>query len=192
VLATVVVPVVVPVVVAVLVGLLGPVPNASAARAIEGYAAYQPQERCADRVKPGTRALSRWVFARGGRPGGFLRACSSGGTSEHKDGRAFDWTLDASRKRHRRLANRMLDTIFAADRHDRRHARARRMGIMYIIWNDTMYAAWDRFAAEPYLSSSCRTRRRCSASLRHRDHMHVSLGRPGARGDTSWYDGRLS
>jgi hypothetical protein len=54
-----------------------------------------------------------------------------------------------------------------------------------------MYAAWNRFEPEPYLSSSCPSRRKCSATLRHRDHLHISQTRAGGRGDTSWYDGRL-
>ena len=32
------------------------------------------------------------------------------------------------------------------------------MGIMYIIWNDHMYSAWDQFEREDYLSSSCKSR----------------------------------
>ncbi len=31
----------------------------------------------------------------------------------------------------------------------------------------------------------------CSTTLRHRDHLHVSLTRPAGRGETSWYAGRL-
>jgi hypothetical protein len=65
------------------------------------------------------------------------------------------------------------------------------MGIMYLIWNDRMYSAWDELEPEPYLSSSCRSTRKCSTTLRHRDHLHISLNRPGGRGETSWYDGRL-
>ena len=45
---------------------------------------------------------------------------------------------------------------------------ARRMGIMYVIWDDTMYASYDGFVAKRYLSSGCRTRRTCSPTLRHR------------------------
>ena len=58
---------------------------------------------------------------------------------------------------------------------------------MYVIWNDRMYAAWDGFEPKKYLSSGCRTRRTCSVTLRHRDHMHISLSRAGAQGRTSWY-----
>jgi hypothetical protein len=170
----------------------GPVGVAHAGAEIEGYADYQPQTRCADRVKPGTKVLARWAWGRGGAPGGLLRDCSSGGTSEHKDGRAFDWTLDATRKRDRRVARSFLRRVLASDRQDRPHALARRMGIMYVIWNDRMWSSWDRFDPEAYLSSSCRSRKRCSKTLRHRDHLHVSLSKPGARARTSWYDGRVS
>ena len=57
------------------------------------------------------------------------------------------------------------------------------MGIMYVIWNDHMYSAWDQFEKESYLSSSCKRRKNCSATLRHRNHVHISLSRraPAAR-----------
>ncbi len=62
---------------------------------------------------------------------------------------------------------------------------------MYVIWNDHMYAAYDTFAKRDYLSSSCPSRKKCSATLRHRDHVHISLSKAGGRGTTSWYEGRL-
>ena len=165
---------------------------AAAAAEIEDYASYQPQERCAPKAKPGTRALARWLVRRGGGEGPMSRSCKSGGTSEHKDGRAFDWTLDATREKDRRVAREFLAVAFAEDKHGNTDARARRMGIMYIIWNDHMYAAWDEFRRDGYLSSSCKRPRTCSKTLRHRDHMHISLSRAGARGVTSWYDGRVA
>jgi hypothetical protein len=60
-----------------------------------------------------------------------------------------------------------------------------------VIWNDRMWSAWDRFEPEPYLSSSCSSRKRCSQTLRHRDHVHISLTRKGGRGETSWFEKRL-
>ena len=62
---------------------------------------------------------------------------------------------------------------------------------MYVIWKDTMYPAWNEFEAEPYLSSGCTSKKKCSKTLRHRDHMHISLSRRGGHGRTSWYAGRL-
>jgi hypothetical protein len=168
-------------------------PTAAAAAPVEDYARYQPQSSCHPEAKPGTRYLSRWLVRKyGGGRGPTSRPCRSGGTSEHKDGRALDWTVDATRKQDRKRVRAFLDDAFAADARGNKDARARRMGIMYVIWNDTMYAAWDEFRPERYLSSSCESRRKCSTTLRHRNHVHLSLSRPGGRGDTSWYDGRVS
>src|ERR1044072_8592162 len=71
---------------------------------IEDYAEYQPQTKCSAKAKPGTKALARSLVRRGGGQRPTTRPCKSGGTSEHKDGRAFDWTLDATRKKDRRIA----------------------------------------------------------------------------------------
>jgi hypothetical protein len=179
---------------AALLGLLLVVPASAVAApdtAIEDYAEYQPQTQCRPKAKPGTTYLGHWLVRRyGGGLGPISRACG-GGTSEHLEGRAFDWTLDASRRADRERARSFLEDTFRTDRLGNTHSRARRMGIMYLIWNDRMYSAWDEFEPEPYLSSGCRSTRKCSTTLRHRDHLHISLNRPGGRGETSWYDGRL-
>ena len=62
---------------------------------------------------------------------------------------------------------------------------------MYVIWNDQMYSAWDQFEPENYLSSGCKSKKKCSKTLRHRDHVHISLSMAGAKAKTSWYEGRL-
>ncbi len=154
---------------------------------IEPYAGYQPQTTCRQTPKPGVLMLADWLVARGGGYGTISRACSSSSTSEHQESRAFDWILDARDPVDQALATALLDEVFAPDDTGQPHALARRMGIMYIIWDDTMYASYDDFEAKRYLSSSCRTRRSCSPTLRHRDHLHISLTRKGARGKTSWY-----
>lgn len=110
---------------------------AHAAVEIEDYAPYQPQTRCSPKAKAGTLVMSRFVHRRfGGGSGSISRPCRSGGTSEHKEGRAYDWPLDATRKRDRQTARAFMDFVFAADKHGNEDARARRMGIMYVIWND--------------------------------------------------------
>jgi hypothetical protein len=165
---------------------------APAAYAIEDYAPYQGARKCSPKAKPGTKVLGRWIVrTQGGAFGGISRRCSRS-VSEHEEGRAFDWTLDATRKRDRRIARGFLSLVRATDRAGNTDAKARRMGIMYIIWNDHVYKSYDdEFAEKNYLSSSCRRKKSCSKTLRHRDHMHISLSRAGGRGRTSWYDGRL-
>lgn len=160
----------------------------AAAAPVDEYASYQPQRTCADQAKPGTVLVADWLVRRfGGGRGPTMRPCGSGGVSEHKDGRAFDWVLDARDEVDRERARDFLEQALSADARGNADAKARRMGIMYIVWDDQMYASYDGFEPRPYLSSSCPTRRQCSATLRHRDHLHLSLGRPGARGRTSWY-----
>jgi hypothetical protein len=154
---------------------------------LEPYAGYQPQTTCRHTPKPGILLLADWLVARGSGYGPISRSCAGSSTSEHKESRAFDWLLDASSDTDQALAAALLDELFAPDDTGAPHALARRMGIMYIIWNDTMYASYDGFAPKRYLSSGCRNRRSCSPTLRHRDHLHVSLTRQGAKGITSWY-----
>jgi hypothetical protein len=155
--------------------------------AIEGYAPYQGATKCSPKAKPGTKQLGRWLVKRyGGGFGPISRACG-GSTSEHTEGRAFDWTLDAARKADRRTATRFLNRIFATDGRGNAHALARRMGIMYVIWNDRIYASYREFRVRPYLSSGCKTKKKCSKTLRHRDHVHISITRKAARARTSWY-----
>ena len=154
---------------------------------VEDYAPYQPQTRCKQQPKPGVLLLADWLVARGGGYGPISRSCAGSGTSEHKESRAFDWLLDARDPADKALAQAFLDEAFAPDDTGQPAALARRMGIMYVIWNDRMWASYDQFAKKPYLSSSCRSRKRCSTTLRHRDHVHISLTRRAARGLTSWY-----
>ena len=162
------------------------------AQEIEDYAPYQPQTKCSPKAKPGTKALLRYVVHHfGGAPGGISRPCSDASTSEHQEGRAFDWTLDAEKDTDRASAQAFLDFVFAADAAGDEDARARRMGIMYLIWDDHIYSAWNQFEPSDYLSSSCKKLAKCSKTLRHRDHLHVSLTRQAGKGLTSWYAGRL-
>lgn len=161
----------------------------ASASEIEGYASYQPQTTCATKTKPGTEYLLGWLVRRypGTGRSGTLRSCSSGGTSEHKDGRALDWAVDADRADQRALAQSFLTKIFATDSAGNPHARARRMGIMYIIWDDHIWASYRRFERRDYLSPACSSLQNCSKTLRHRDHVHISLSYAGAGAQTSFY-----
>ena len=155
---------------------------------VEDYATYDPQTTCTKQPRFGTVALGEWLVATYGGAGGAVnRPCSGSGTSEHKDGRAIDWTLDADDPADRKIAKAFLAAAFATDADGNAAALARRMGIMYVIWSDHMYPAWNQFQPEGYLSSSCRSKHRCSKTLRHRDHMHISLSKAGAKGLTSFY-----
>jgi hypothetical protein len=171
---------------------LGVVPSFH--RSIEGYAPYQPQTTCARGATKGAVLLSRWLLARyrGSSSSGIMRACGSGGRSEHKDGRAFDWHVDHRTARGRAQGTAFLKLALGTDKYGNRDAIARRMGIMYIIWNDRIYSSSRGFAARPYVHPACSSASRCNATLRHVDHMHISLGWSGARAVTSFWDGTVA
>lgn len=169
--------------------MLSPMLSTASAREIEDYAAYEPQTRCSAAVRPGTDFLLDWLVRKypNTRSSSTLRPCSGGGTSEHKDGRALDWGVDVNHPAQRANAERFLAKIFATDAAGNAHAKARRMGIMYLIWNDHIWSSYRQFEKRDYLSSGCRTRKNCSKTLRHRDHVHISLSHQGAAARTSFY-----
>lgn len=177
------------------VALLGVRPPAPAqAMPIEGYPSYQPQTRCSPEPKRGTLMLAEHLVQRypGSSSSGIGRSCGTSGISEHKEGRAFDWRLDARSARDRAYAAAFLGRLLAADKRGNAHALARRMGVMYVIWNDHIWSSASGYRKRDYRHSACSTLRSCSPTLRHRDHMHISLSRAAARAETSWYRSRLA
>jgi hypothetical protein len=150
---------------------------------------YEPQTTCTSAPRPGTVALATWLMRTYRVTGsmGMMRGCKVGGTSEHKDGRAFDWAADVRKKAQRRAAFGFIRKALATDSAGNAHALARRMGIMYLIYNDTIWSSYRDFVPRRYLNSACKTRRKCSRTLRHKNHVHISLGYAGAAAQTSWY-----
>ena len=174
-------------------GLLTMVQPASAAptrarssypRAIEPHARYAPQVKCTPRARAGVVDFSRRVLRAypGTRSLGIVRACSVGGRSEHKEGRAWDWGgLNAARAADRRKVHNLMVWLFATDRYGNRHANARRLGIQYVIWNKRI---WGSYAA----SSGWRA---YTGANKHRDHVHISFTWAGANKNTSFWTGRV-
>jgi hypothetical protein len=156
---------------------------------VDAPAPYDGQRTCTTSPAPGTVALAHWLMATYPRTGsmGMMRGCHVGGRSEHKDGRAFDWAADVRRKAQRRSAYAFIRKALATDAAGNAHALARRMGIMYFIYNDTIWSSYRDFAPRPYLNAACKTRKKCSRTLRHKNHVHISLGLAGAAAQTSWY-----
>lgn len=163
---------------------------ATAAAIVDDYAQYDGQTTCAREVLPGTDFLLRYLVRthRGTRSVSTLRACAGDSRSEHKDGRALDWGVDADVPAEKATADRWIASVLASDARGNAHALARRMGIMYLIWDDHIYSAYDGFAERDY--RPCERLRDCSKTLRHRDHVHISLSRSGAAAQTSFYRSR--
>ncbi len=155
---------------------------------IEVLAPYQPQTTCDPTAKPGIVSFSQLLLAtyRDTRSLGITRSCASeAGTSEHKDGRAFDWGVDPSKPAQVAEAKALLSWLLATDRYGNRWAEARRLGIMYVIYNKKIWAAYSAAAGwQPYACSG--------VTACHQDHVHFSFGWAGALRRTSYWTGVVS
>lgn len=156
------------------VSLAGP---AHALKAVEPYGSYQPQVSCDPVAKPGVLAFRRTIFRQfGGGDLGIVRSCASGGQSEHKEGRAWDYALNWHKKADRVRAGKVIKWLTEPVGGDPAR-RAKRLGIMYMIWNKQI---WSSGGWRPYTGASP-----------HRDHIHFSFTWNGATKRTSWYRGRV-
>jgi hypothetical protein len=131
----------------------------------------------------------------GGGSSGIVRDCGcltaepkACGHSDHHEGRAWDWAVHVDKPEELELAGQFFDWVHATDEYGNPDANARRAGITYMIyhlkppnwepppagstgwgWN-SVSKIWKPYRGHP-----------------HHDHVHISFGWPGARGETSLY-----
>lgn len=158
-----------------------PKPKVGYSTAPEPLAKYVGQFTCATKVPAGTAALRQLILDTYGPSSiGTLRGCGTGGRSEHKDGRAIDWMLDVNDIPDRLTANAFLGWLIGPDAQGEPAGNARRLGVMYIIWNKHSWNAYDRVPGwTPYTGVNP-----------HTDHIHLSLSWDGAVGRTSFWTGK--
>jgi hypothetical protein len=158
-----------------------PVPPVAPQTAPDPFADYHPQNSCSTAAQPGTAALRSLMLGTYGvgRDGGIMRGCSIGDTSEHKEGRAWDWMLSVNDPVESQHAYAVTRWLADPDASGELAGNARRLGIMYMIWNRTIWSADDAAAGwQPY-----------DGPNPHTDHVHFSLSWDGAMGRTSWWTG---
>lgn len=148
---------------------------------LEDLAAYAPQTACDPTAKAGVlgfRDLLLTTFP-GSRNLGIGRACEAPGVSEHKEGRAFDWGVNADDPAELAAAEGVLAWMLGSDETGQPYAIARRLGLMYVIWDGRI---WSSFLAEegwrPYVGRST-----------HREHIHFSFDWNGALAQSSFWRG---
>ena len=115
------------------------------------------------------------------------RDCSTA-TSEHHDGRAIDWTTNARTVRGKKRGSDLAAWLLRSDARGNRYANARRLGVMYIIWNNKI---WSSYRPGWRVYNGCTAKSRAGTAYDttcHRNHVHLSLSWPGARGYTSYWD----
>lgn len=143
-------------------------------RALDPVPAYVPQNACQPGTPEGVRKLRELVmrtYGVGG-IGNTARTCAEG-TSEHSDGRAWDWMVNVKNAKEKAAA---ADFLAWLTRDNGRAAR--RLGIMYVIYNKKIWASY-------------RSKDGWRASSGHTDHIHISFSWNGARGNVSWWRGSV-
>lgn len=161
-----------------------PPADAWAGAPIEPLAPYLPQTTCDPVAKPGVLGFRDLLLSAypGSRNLGIGRVCEAVGVSEHKEGRAFDWGVDIENPLERAAAEQVLAWMLGPDSTGEPHAIARRLGLMYVIWDGQI---WSSFLAHegwrPYVGRSS-----------HRDHIHFSFDWNGALATSSFWKGGLA
>lgn len=151
---------------------------------IEALSPYQGQTACDPIARPGVVRFRDLVLAAypGTGDSGIVRACSTGGTSEHKEGRAWDWRVSTSNPTHVAQVADLMEWLLAPDESGNVAAMARRTGVMYVIWDSRIWKSYQASRGwQPYAGASP-----------HTDHVHLSFSWAGALGETSFWSGRVA
>ncbi|SDT07922.1 Putative peptidoglycan binding domain-containing protein [Friedmanniella luteola] len=168
-----------------------PVP-ASLPAGIEPLSGYVPATSCDPTAKPGAVALGTLLTTT--YPGtrfGSARTCGAD-TSEHYDGRAVDWMNSVRVRKEAAQAKALISWLTATDADGNAHANARRLGVMYIIWNGKIWGAYSAERGWRAYSSCADHPEKGWDSTCHRDHVHLSLTWAGAMKRTSYWTGEVA
>jgi hypothetical protein len=106
--------------------------------------------------------------------------------SNHAQGRALDLMVQGNAPSPEPLGrgNALVDWLLAADPSGNQHARARRLGVQQIIWNDRCWRSSTLGDSAVTRASDMRV---CGQG--HFDHIHLDFTLSGADGMTSAYTG---
>src|SRR3954466_14825898 len=158
--------------------------------ALEGLARYVPANSCDPTAKPGAKKLGDLLVATYPTTTyGISRTCGTDPlpTSEHYDGRAVDWMTSVRVTAGKARADAVIAWLLARDAAGNQYANARRLGIMYLIWNNRIwgsYRATDGW--RPYSTCASHPEQSYDTTC-HRDHIHFSFSWEGAMGRTSFW-----
>ncbi|HEY5821693.1 MAG TPA: peptidoglycan-binding domain-containing protein [Propionibacteriaceae bacterium] len=155
---------------------------------VEDLSAYVPANSCSPITRPGTAKLGKLLTSTyPGTTYGSARACGALPNSEHHDGRAVDWMNNVRNEKQAAQAKALITWLFATDAEGNEYANARRLGVMYTIWNNKIWGAYSADRGwRPYSSCSEHPEKSWDNTC-HRNHMHLSLSWAGAMGHTSFW-----
>ena len=158
-------------------------------RAIDPIPGYDGASKCDPDPEPGVVAFQRMVMNAypGTGAGSISRACSGSVSSEHHEGRAWDWGVNAGVPSQKRKADALIKWLIAEDKWGNARAMARRTGIMYLIWNRRIWfpwSGWDVYCEQK--KRGCVDPDDGGVRSPHTDHVHFSFTWQGARKKTTF------
>jgi hypothetical protein len=148
------------------------------------FTPYVAQAGCDPFFQPGTAKLGRLLATtyRGVAVSGLYHCGTDGPVSEHYEGRAIDWMTSLRNKPQATDASAFINWLLATDRAGHKFAMARRLGIMYLIWNNRIWeGSW-----QPYRNCA-HLPQQSNDNACHRTHVHISLTWNGAEGRTTFW-----
>lgn len=129
---------------------------------------------CDPNDKPGMVAFANLLANHYNRPTWWgSRNCIAGDNSQHYEGRAVDWVMNAYDPADKAIGDAVAQWLTANN-----GEMARRFGVQSVIWNRYSWYLYKPGAWYPYTGPSP-----------HTDHLHISFSWDGAMGRTSWWDG---
>ena len=167
-----------------------PVPQLTVAEpsGIEALPAYVAATSCDAVAKPGVvrfAALVEKTYPGTGSVGIVNTCAAEGGVSEHTEGRAWDWAVAVNSPTQVAQVKALTTWLLAPDALGEPAANARRLGLMYVIWDKQILGLYSLDAGwRPYACSG--------VTGCHQDHVHFSFSWAGARGVTSFWSGRVA
>lgn len=169
-----------------------PIPRARALpTAMDLQQQYQGQSICDPVAKPGITKLSALLRDTYGPATMYsTRACKDDPTSEHTEGRALDWMVSMRVPAEQAKAVAFLNWLLAPGPDGTKAAMARRMGIMYIGWNNQIWRGYNKVGWGELKGCFAKSKAATSYdTFCHRNHVHFSMTWDGAAALTSYWDG---
>lgn len=168
------------------------IPNHLPSEIESQWTPYVAQDSCDPAFKRGTKELIALlhrtypdVYAGGS------YACGTDGTvSEHYEGRAIDWMASVDNNKQHAEALALINWLLGTDGDGNRFANARRLGVMYLIYDNRIWGTWD--GKWDRYNNCAKTPQASYDNACHRTHVHISLTWNGAMGRTSFWTGKLT
>lgn len=152
---------------------------------VESYTPYVPQTVCDPGWRRGVEQFKNLILSVYPETSdwGSARLCAYDGVSEHLDGRAWDWKVNAKNSDEKQYAMDVLDWLVGEGGPSSEEGYwAKRLGVMYIGFNKKIWGSYR--ANEGW--------RKLPKTDPHRDHVHFSFSWNGAEGKTSFWRGEVS